>query len=53
MIIRYVSRGVMYEAVVHEFDVLTDKGLKADPIPDEEWSQGFRFEEADNEVMGD
>lgn len=51
--IRYVSDGVYYEADVREVDILTDKGLKGDPIPEEEWSQGFRFSENEEEQYGD
>ena len=54
MRIRYVSEGVYYEADVHEVDILTSKSLKGDPIPEEEWSQGFRFcEEDDNDALAD
>ena len=45
MKIRYVSEGVYYEAEVQEVDVLTKKGLVGEPIPEEEWTQGFRFSE--------
>ena len=47
MIIRFFNYGEPYEVEVHEFDVLTDKGLKADSIPEEEWTQGFRFTESE------
>lgn len=53
MKIRYVSDGVYYEADVREVDILTDKGLKGDSIPEEEWTQGFRFCENKEEKHGD
>lgn len=47
MWIRYKSFGTVYDVEIDEFDILTDKGLTAESIPGEEWTQGFRFKEGE------
>ena len=51
MLIRYMSDGAYYEAEVKEVDILTKKGIAADSIPEDEWTQGFRVKEADDETV--
>ena len=45
----YSPDGITVVVGATEIDVQTKHGLKADPIPDEEWTQGFRFKENRNE----
>ena len=48
-IVIYAEDGVTVVYGATAVDVETNKGLIADSIPDDEWSQGFRFTENDNE----
>lgn len=41
----YSPGGITVVVGATEIDVQTKHGLKGDPIPDEEWTQGFRFTE--------
>lgn len=45
----YSEDGVTVVVGAKEVDIETKHGLKGDPIPSEEWSQGFRFKELENE----
>lgn len=41
----YSDEGITIVVGAKEVEIQTKKGLSGDPIPDEEWSQGFRFKE--------
>ena len=41
----YSPDGITVVVGATEIDVQTKHGLRADSIPDEEWTQGFRFRE--------
>lgn len=47
-IVIYAEDGVTVVYGASAVDIETNKGLIADSIPDDEWSQGFRFTENDN-----
>lgn len=44
----YSPEGITVVVGATEVDIETNKGLSGDPIPSEEWSQGFRFKEWEN-----
>ena len=44
----YSPEGVTIVVGATQVDIETKKGLSGDPIPSEEWSQGFRFKESDD-----
>ena len=39
--------GITIVVGATEVDIETKKGLVGDPIPSDEWSQGFRFRESE------
>lgn len=39
--------GITIVVGATEVDIQTKHGLEGKPIPDEEWSQGFRFKESE------
>lgn len=41
----YSDEGVTIVVGATEVDIETKRGLIADSIPDEEWTQGFKFRE--------
>ena len=43
----YTDEGITVVVGAKEVDIETKKGLSGDPIPSEEWSQGFRFKESE------
>lgn len=45
----YSPEGITVVVGATEVDIETKKGLSGDPIPSEEWSQGFRFKEWETE----
>ena len=45
----YSAEGITQVIGAYEVDIETKKGLEGDPIPSEEWSQGFRFKEREEE----
>ena len=45
----YSPEGVTIVVGATQVDIETKKGLSGDPIPSEEWSQGFRFKESEAE----
>lgn len=45
----YSDEGITIVVGAKEVEIQTNKGLSGDPIPDEEWSQGFRFKEWETE----
>ena len=45
----YTDEGITIVVGAKEVEIQTNKGLSGDPIPSEEWSQGFRFKEWETE----
>lgn len=43
----YSEEGITQVVGAYEVDIETKKGLSGEPIPSEEWSQGFRFKESE------
>lgn len=43
----YTDEGITVVVGAKEVDIETNKGLSGDPIPSEEWTQGFRFRESE------
>lgn len=44
----YTDEGITIVVGAKEVEIQTNKGLSGGPIPDEEWSQGFRFRESED-----
>ena len=44
-IVVYTEEGPVVIYGAEKVDIQTKNGLSGDPIPDEEWTQGFRFKE--------
>ena len=45
----YSPEGITIVVGATEVDIETKHGLIGDPIPSEEWSQGFKFKESADE----
>ena len=43
----YSEDGITVVVGATEVDIETKKGLSGEPIPSEEWTQGFRFKESE------
>lgn len=44
----YTDEGITVVVGAKEVDIETKHGLSGDPIPSEEWTQGFRFRERED-----
>ncbi len=50
-VVIYGDDGPVIFYGVNEIEIQTKHDLIGTPIPDEEWTQGFRFKEGENDVQ--